>query len=401
MPAPEAADLPTIIWIAGTGWDAVPGTDKRLVQELSLNHRIIWVDPPVRCRVGSQKSRLSAKGHVVAPNVLRVPVHTLPGITKPGIRSLTECLLNRAIRRAIVAAGTKPAAVVVAFPIAKFPPRVSGMRLLYVTDDWLEGSSLMGFSKRHIRRVLESNIDAAEVVAAVTPGILEHLEELGTVRNGLVLPNGCPIAPSIEVDRDRGRVIGLVGQLNERLDMDVLEALCRSGEKVLVVGPRSDREADFGKRLDHFLAAENVEWAGSVPHSALPEYFARMKVGVTPYIDSRFNRASFPLKTLEYLSAGLPVVATDLPAVKWLNSVHVQAAVDTADFTATVVATLDSEWTRSGGEERRQFARHHSWEQRAVDFSTIIEPLPRLTGRRGSTMSNDFKQRIEGTDVRN
>jgi hypothetical protein len=38
-----------------------------------------------------------------------------------------------------------------------------------------------------------------------------------------------------------------------------------------------------------------------------------MDVGLTPYADTPFNQASFPLKTLEYLSAGLPVVSTDLP----------------------------------------------------------------------------------------
>lgn len=397
----KAESLPTIVWIAGTEWDAVPGTDKRLVQELSVNHRIIWVDPPVRCEPGLRYYGLSETGRMVAPNIVRVPVHTLPGITKPGIRILTAYLLNRAIRRAMATAGGKPAAVVVAFPIAKFPPRVPGTRILYATDDWLEGSSLMGFSKNHIRRVLESNIDSAEVVAAVTPGLLDDLEELGPIRNGVVLPNGCLIARSIESCPDRGRVIGLVGQLNERLDMDVLEELLRSGEKILVVGPRRDKEAGFGERLDHFLAAENVEWAGSVPPSGLHEYFVRMKVGVTPYIDSRFNHSSFPLKTLEYLAAGVPVVATDLPAVRWLNTAHVQAAVDTEDFAAKVIAKLDSKWTKSQQEERRQFARQHSWEQRAVDFSVIIESLPRRTGRLETVMSKSLRLRTEGTDVRN
>ena len=44
-----------------------------------------------------------------------------------------------------------------------------------------------------------------------------------------------------------------------------------------------------------------------------------MDVGLTPYADTPFNEASFPLKTLEYFSAGLPVVSTDLPGSRWLR----------------------------------------------------------------------------------
>lgn len=391
----EAESPPILVWIAGTGWDAVPGTDKRLVEELSGNHRIVWIDPPVRYQITHLLNRRFAPATLAAPNIVRVPVHTLPGGTRLVIRKLTSMLLNRAITRAL-APGGKPTAVVVACPTARFPD-VPGLRILHVTDDWLEGASLMGLSKNNISHVLKSNINSADVVTAVTPGLLEELAELGTIRNGSVLPNGCPIAGSVTHGIVPGREIGLVGQLNERLDMDVLEALCRSGEKILVVGPRSDREASFGKRLDSFLAAENVEWAGSVAHSVLPEYFARMRVGVTPYTDSLFNHASFPLKTLEYLSAGLPVVATDLPAARWLNSVHVQVAADTADFAAKVVASLRSERTQPSDDERRQFARQHSWEQRASDFSLIIQRGVRGTEPMKTFQSQDMLQGTGGT----
>ena len=39
-----------------------------------------------------------------------------------------------------------------------------------------------------------------------------------------------------------------------------------------------------------------------------------------PYGRTEFNKHSFPMKTLEYLSAGRPVVATSLPAIRWLDT---------------------------------------------------------------------------------
>lgn len=382
---------PMIVWIAGTGWDSVPGTDKRLVGELASDHQLIWVDPPVRFPLGRPRDLISVQGGSMGDNIIRVPVHTLPGITKPVVRQLTTLRLNRAVRRAVAEAGTEPTAVVVSFPIAEFPPGLPGTKILYVTDDWLGGSSLMGFSGSHVKRVLAANIESADIVAAVTPGLLEQLGELGSVRHGVVLPNGClPLGPS-PAGTVRGREIGLVGQLNERLDMDLLEAMCRTGEQILVVGPRRDRGSGFGKRLDSFLAAKNVDWVGSVPASELPKYFARMKVGVTPYVDSPFNRASFPLKTLEYLSAGVPVVATDLPAVRWLDSDHVQAAANTEDFLAKIAVRLDGRWTRSAELRRRQFAGEHSWAHRAADFSSIIGTGTR-SARAPDPVGRDYPQ---------
>ena len=71
---------------------------------------------------------------------------------------------------------------------------------------------------------------------------------------------------------------------------------------------------------------------GSAPRQfqELPSYLRVIDVGLTPYSQSDFNRASFPLKTLEYLAAGRPVVASDLPANRWLDTSHVSIAADAA-----------------------------------------------------------------------
>src|SRR5262249_60607279 len=67
------------------------------------------------------------------------------------------------------------------------------------------------------------------------------------------------------------------------------------------------------------ISRPNAHYAGRAPASEVPPYLAAMDVGLTPYADTQFNQASFPLKTLEYLSAGLPVVSTDLPGARWLR----------------------------------------------------------------------------------
>lgn len=63
-------------------------------------------------------------------------------------------------------------------------------------------------------------------------------------------------------------------------------------------------------------------------------------VGLVPYGDPAFNRASSPLKTLENLAAGRAVVATDLPAVCWLDTALVTVAGDPDGSADAVEAAL-------------------------------------------------------------
>ncbi|BCW80744.1 hypothetical protein NicSoilC5_27630 [Arthrobacter sp. NicSoilC5] len=268
-----------------------------------------------------------------------------------------------------------------AFPLARFPSDVPGSRVLYVTDDWLSGAALMGFSRRAMQRVMTYNLAHSSVVAAVSGSLLEDLRAMLPAEPAralhypqlfAVLPNGCP-APAVGAPRSRSNVAGLVGQLNERLDMDLLEAVQQAGINLRIIGPRTDRDPAFGQRFDALLQNENVEWTGPLPGGKIPDELSRLGTGLTPYRDSAFNRASFPLKTLEYLSAGVPVVATDSPAVRWLATNHVAVAANRQDFVDKVLKSLHNRNDGAAEMERRSFARAHSWEARAKEFLSLIE----------------------------
>lgn len=113
-------------------------------------------------------------------------------------------------------------------------------------------------------------------------------------------------------------MVGLIGQLSERIDLEVLDAIAAAGFSLLIVGPRDPRWEQ--QRFHELIGRSHVHYAGPVPAEAVPSYLAAIDVGITPYRDTPFNRASFPLKTLEYLGAGVPVVSADLPAARWLRA---------------------------------------------------------------------------------
>ena len=119
-------------------------------------------------------------------------------------------------------------------------------------------------------------------------------------------------------------MVGVVGHLTDRIDISLLEAVVDSGLSLLMVGPRDPRWEP--ERFERLIASPHVQWVGLKPFAALPGYLRLIDVGITPYQDTAFNRASFPLKTLEYLAAGRGAVSSDLPATRWLQTDLVQVA---------------------------------------------------------------------------
>jgi teichuronic acid biosynthesis glycosyltransferase TuaH len=101
-------------------------------------------------------------------------------------------------------------------------------------------------------------------------------------------------------------------------------------------------------------------------------------VGLTPYADSAFNRASFPLKTLEYLAAGRGAVVTPLPAHRWLDTDLIAVAAGRNAFVGRVREALATPRTGELVAERRAFARRHSWRSRAARIAELLH-LDRAT----------------------
>jgi teichuronic acid biosynthesis glycosyltransferase TuaH len=174
---------------------------------------------------------------------------------------------------------------------------------------------------------------------------------------------GVALAPPVAV---------LIGQFNDRVEPTLLEAVADRGISLLLVGP-AGADAAWLHRLDE---RPNVTWVGPQPFDALPGYLAHASVGLVPYTHSAFNRASFPLKTLEYLSAGLPAVSTGLPATLWLDPGDpelIAIAEGPEAYADAVEAALALPLTPERRELRRAFARAHSYERRAADFLATID----------------------------
>jgi len=98
------------------------------------------------------------------------------------------------------------------------------------------------------------------------------------------------------------------GTLDQRLDLDVLAALLRSGITLLLAGQAGWRTG----QLDRLRACGDCRYFGELDQKSVAALVSAADVGIIPYRPlSGMDRVQ-TLKRLEFLACGLPVVATGM-----------------------------------------------------------------------------------------
>jgi teichuronic acid biosynthesis glycosyltransferase TuaH len=375
-----------LVVVSGETWDGVKRSERQLAEALREHADVLWVDPPVspatpeRYRGVSAKSGRQWRPSLVqaAEGIQRLTPVALPGLTRPGIREVTWPLVRAQLRWALRRLGRRPHAVLACSPhdvLGRWGPSV--VDVLYGTDDWVAGAELMRLDRTRVAQEERNSLRRADLVLAVGPELAERWR--GSGAEPVLFPNGCDpdaylgdAGPVVLPEGFPTPVAGLSGHLSDRIDLTLLEAVAETGIGLLLVGPRDP--GWHPERVDSLLAKENVHHAGAVPFDGLVPFLARFDVGLTPYADTAFNRASFPLKTLEYLAAGKPVVSSDLPASRRLReeTAEIRLAGNAEAFARAVLDAVKQARDPAAVSARRAVAREHSWTARAATLAGLV-----------------------------
>lgn len=126
------------------------------------------------------------------------------------------------------------------------------------------------------------------------------------------LPDRAAARGSLGLDQD-APIIVFVGALRPWHGLDVaLTALASLPAPArLVVAGDGPVRADLEQRSKELGVAERVDWLGPVPHERVPAVLAAADVAIAPY-PALTDFAFSPLKVVEYLAAGVPVVASNI-----------------------------------------------------------------------------------------
>ena len=124
-----------------------------------------------------------------------------------------------------------------------------------------------------------------------------------------------------------------------------------------------------------------VRYAGRLGRGAIGGLLARAKVGVIPLHPIANYVDAYPVKLFEYLAAGLPIVATDVPRWRALLEAHdcgVSVPFGRPELLGAAIEELldDDERSRAMGERARSAAeRHYSWETQEAALTDLYGRL--------------------------
>ncbi|MFE6965608.1 glycosyltransferase [Agromyces sp. NPDC057679] len=370
-----------VVLASGNSWDDTWLSDKHLAVHLSTTMPVLFVDPAMSMLTPLRKPALrrgrAPRLRRIAPGLVRLTPVTVPGITRPVLREIGEWVTRRAIARAVRRLGGEPRALIVGSLDDVFDACPSAVKILYGTDDWSAGADILGLSAASLRRREARQLGKADLAVAVSDVIADRWAAPGRAIE--IIPNGCDTERFAAVDTAIPAadvtlpppIAGFVGHLSERIDLTMLEAVADTGASLLLVGPR---QLTFDlDRVGALLERPNVQWVGAQPFESLPSYLRLISVGLTPYTDSEFNRASHPLKTLEYLAAGRPAVVSDLPSTRKIPPGLVDIASSPAQFAELTLRALRAAPDPAAAARRAAYAQRQSWASRAADFAALIE----------------------------
>jgi Glycosyltransferase len=164
------------------------------------------------------------------------------------------------------------------------------------------------------------------------------------------------------------------GHVSERIDWDgIREAVTlRPAWSWIFVGP-ADAHVHERVRSISVNGRSAAFLFPPIPYEEVPAWIAHSDVCAVPYRLNGFTRASSPLKAIEYLAAGAPVLSTRVPSIEPFGKYI--AWVDEADGRSYASALDDiSRQERIGRAAtlRWETVKEENWAQKAYQFRQLI-----------------------------
>jgi len=374
--------------VFGEEWGLHPTSTQYLARRLARTRRLLYVNtvglrPPrlnlydVRRSFGKLRQWFLANGTRPVnglPNLHFYSPVRLPFNRFEAIRNWNRQMLLSGLRQQLRLHNLEAPILSVTLPIgAEVVGQLDESLLVYYIIDQYE--EMPGWDRNYVRELESLLLSKADLVF-VTSAQLQK-EKRASKAPVLLLPHGVEFehfyaaasqpSPVPEEFRELPRpLLGFYGLLAPWVDTTVLEQLARAFPKasVVVIGPRWHEGPLLGSR-------PNLHWLGPRSYKELPRYAAHFDVGLIPFRMDRLTRYASPLKFLEYLALGLPIVSTPLPEFERFADV-VYPARSSEEFIEQVRLALEDRTP-----ERRQlrFARAaaESWDARVTTMQQHIE----------------------------
>lgn len=365
-------------------WDGHPTSNTHVMRLLAQRQPVLWLSS-IGMRAPSAASgrdlrRIGRKlrGFLAGPREVEPGLWVASPLALPdprhawGVR-LNRHLLGATVRRLARQVGMASWDVWTFLPnvVDYLPALDPSLLVYYCVDAWAHSPSYDGARLR----VLEARLCArADLVFCTSRPLVDDKRLL--CRAVHHAPHGVDHAhfaravdPATPVDPAiaalPGPVLAVVALVDHRVDLALLDAVAatRPDWTLAIVGPVHVDPGPLARR-------PNVRLLGPVAYDRLPSVLRGCAVGLVPFVLDDYTRHVNPIKLREYLSAGLPVVATPIPeAATYAPACRVaHGASDTIAAVGDAIAS-DSPAARA---RRSEAMRGERWEARVAAIEAVV-----------------------------
>jgi glycosyltransferase involved in cell wall biosynthesis len=241
------------------------------------------------------------------------------------------------------------------------------LSVYYCTDEWsqfrgVDRDATVAMEQRLLRKVDLCFATSPTLVGSkATSGADVRLASHGVDREHFARALGDDLEVPPEIAHVRGPVVGFFGLLEDWIDHE-LAAWCADQRPDWTFVFIGKAKVDVGA----LASRKNVVMVDRRPYESLPAYCKRFTVALCHFKRNELTMHVNPIKLREYASAGVPVVATDIPGChgypEWCT-----VAADREAF----LAALDH-WVHTDTAERR---RARSESMRAETWDARVEAI--------------------------
>lgn len=249
------------------------------------------------------------------------------------------------------------------------------------------------------RRATEARcMRAADAVVTLSESMREEIIARGVRAEAVaVVPNA--VAPDAFPQRPRNEELARRLGLDGRFVFGYVSNLDhpREGHELLIRAALALRERGVaatallvgdGRRRPELEAlaaelgvADAVLFTGRIPHREVQDYYRLCDVFVVPRIDERAARLVTPLKPYEAMALGVPLLVSDLPALKEVVGKGSRGAIFTAGSATALADALDDARLDPGAAARRAAAARQwvrsqrTWRHNAEAYRALYSNL--------------------------
>jgi glycosyltransferase involved in cell wall biosynthesis len=201
------------------------------------------------------------------------------------------------------------------------------------------------------------------------------------------------MAPGEDTPLAKRRGVVYAGQLYAWKGVPTLiEAMAYVPDAALSVvgGNKPDELAQVRALAEQHGVAGRVNFVGHVPHAEVETYVRSARVAVIPLgSDLLARRFTSPIKVFEYMAAGTPIVATNLPTIREVLRDEENAllcpAADARAMAAQIARLLaDDALAQRLRLKARQELSRYTWDERArriLEFAAAVQSRRQGQGR--------------------